>query len=684
MESSESQPQNKAFMEKVITFVQFLVALIILLIILLVVWIIYRMFTKTYYRPFVFGHTEPLEDFMIEYISDIAQVLNHIKNNPSDFDQAIVKVVNDMATREKRMAKSFDKQYLYGNIFTSKEIDEITPNELPYIYAFYIFRSNPTDKGTASMLPTLMPNSTWAQSVKEYVLKNNSLPTQFADDLAKVEEDIMGLIRAIPKDTKNIYMKKLQIIFSKDYDKTITRMYDFRKSGGVGNMKLFVYLMSDYLMYIFNPEYGVVPRGWGATISDTKSTVKRMELFMTSPAARDYMMRFPAKIAGIEEFINLLPPRTSVFDTVEHLGFLKPLIEIPKFFKMLGSVAKALATAVASPIKACQILLGLILGTLIYLIYAIISAVTILYYAPAFVYVIFMNLLGTGWWIFLFVFVSTWYLLIWLIDLFTGGAIMRAMRCENVPSAWYKRPGYFFNNKYMKAVFCHYPCASKFIPSTNNSWCDRIPLRRPHYCPQQLLYMAAEAVIGNGSPPQLPSLYKFFIPPDYYTLTDEQKKEKLKEFFDDKKFYLEKCKRFKPIHDKASLYDEFAITACDFFTEQRKKQTQLYNDNSTIIDNALKLCNDAYCVYTYQGKKNKASAVSKPAENKSCPFCKELNKPEDIVSSELDEEEGNVLLAKAFLYSIIIFVVIIIIVVLVYFYASDYHFNFASNFFKSA
>ena len=154
---------------------------------------------------------------------------------------------------------------------------------------------------------------------------------------------------------------------------------------------------------------------------------------------------------------------------------------------------------VGSTIKLIFIILAVLLGLTLTLMHTLLTLIGVSF------------VLGFAWAWFMAFTISLWltivesifvviltviFAVLWLIDLLTGGMVVRLMRCENLPNEWEFRRNLAEGNTSVRALglaFC-YPCAARFHPW--GALCKRRSVYIPDYCPHQQIV----STFRNGKP----------------------------------------------------------------------------------------------------------------------------------------------------------------------------------------
>lgn len=641
-----------------------------------------------YPRPFLINHSEPLEDFMKGYVADILLILRSMqKTNPSKF-----KAITSL--------KSTFKEAKGLPLFPVDSTDPHDPNEAPFLYLYFALGDDYNNKSVIGIADRLVPGCDVAETIAEQALDDKVSP-EFKKDMMAIEKAIDSMRSSVQHAWKNptsnnlLDMQMAFLLNKKNYIDKIHVMYDFRKTGGLGNTTLLKITLFDYVKYVWMPPKGVVPKVWLSFVKDMDSTAGGVREWLRSPKVNSYVMKLPATIAGIETFEHhehFTPSGTEPGDVIESFGFLKGLLEIPKtlssiatFFTTLISVAQALVTAITNPIAVLRILIGMIAGIIILITYIIIVSIDFLLYIPAAIVIAAIDVYKTIWHILLFILIASFYLVIWVLDMVTGGLFLKIMRCENLPSKWYLQPGYFFDNKYVRGFMCSLTCSGRYIPNEDGGWCERLKRGCPSFCPQQVIFNAARTILtGQGNSVITPYtsddklIYKFAIPSSYYTMNEVSKKTKLVDYLKDKQKFEGNCFKF------SKEVSSFTVASCNYFNELQKAPEssplqQEYQKNKDLIDKALKVCKSS-CTY-YKVLKTARAKTDKGKEYKKyksiidkVSFCPEEG--EIKIEKIIDNSTDGKTIGHRVIYSLLVLSVLMTVFAALYYYTFDKNFDF--------
>lgn len=237
-------------------------------------------------------------------------------------------------------------------------------------------------------------------------------------------------------------------------------------------------------------------------------------------------------------------------------GFIGMLKAVADFFIGIKDVALAIAKLfvdfpkdpVGSIIRLLTILIGLAIGLILICIYTILTVVGfgyILGFSLGWFWAFTVALFGTVLYILLIIVYAIPYLILWLIDLVTGGLIVKLMRCEQLPDEWIERSNYVYGNGFERSLIylgmVMRPCARRFRPELGGCMCKRQKHEIPDFCPQQQLFklFMGRSIqrIGAG-----PVVYDKYRPlPNFRYALPRAKARALSKAFADKEKWNETC-----------------------------------------------------------------------------------------------------------------------------------------------
>jgi hypothetical protein len=698
--------------DSVSSLAKLIVALLFLLCIALVSYIIYKIFKDKYPRPYTLGHSEPYDDFMPKYLADLLNTIsscakNELKLVPQSIVSACKQLISEDSVKEN--------QKLIGKIdIMNTFVDEAdcTPDNMPALYMYFIYKEaifGQESHNELVLYKRFFDENDYAAGIDAALgAKRMEVRDKIKPDIQKLHDFFQNIMKLsdspspIPANRASKYdalTLKLNVLAS--YRNEIFKAFDYRKSGGPGNMKLIVLLMRDYMSYTVE----VLSSVWTTWLTDIIKTGDEWATTASGPSVTNFVNSLPAKIGGVETFLpgTIIPPYTKPGDTVEHLGFLKGLLEIPKFFMTLMNVAKAIATSITNPVKVFRIIIGLIIGTIIAVLFTVIISLSFLFYIPATIWVVFRKIYQTIWLIFQWFWVLIFYFILWLIDFATGGAILPLFRCENLPDSWYKQPGFFEGNKNKRGkIFCNRTCFSRYAPNADSGYCHKLQSRQPAFCPQQILFQCFDKLLNGdtGIVRISPMLYDFKPDVEFFALPLIEQQKVIAETLTKKYKHLKKCYTATTDYRKAQdlkfvidfnnrkkhdakndIYVESSKAICDYLyflkSSDDESHKKLVEDNKTLIDQMSLLCKETYCKATYFKKKQlDLTTFTKkdvwdinPSSHAEFSFCKEDDNEAELrkqLQAIEDNSAVNIFSKTVLGLLAIIIMIIIFIMIMVY------------------
>lgn len=607
---------------------------------------LYYIIYVSYPRPFKVGHTEPLEEFMKEYLADLLNSIQYCARNPDKLIDA--NLSKDCANILRAMCTPIrdrpDFYLLGGSRNLSKEPfrykpEDCTQQELPTLYIYFSFYEAIKGDASASTLDEIRDliavDIPYAPGLTSAVTRKKSLSAVKKDlDTIHAFFQKVRVPRVIPKlnlkkntpPPPSIYdIGSIHLSVLVSYRAQIWHMYDFRKDKQF--LGIFWALIYDLNEYIFKE---VLKNIWITIGTDISNEATAMSLWFTSEPVRKFVMSIPFRIAGIDpyenapdalppppspSFIETFAPFTKPGDTVETIGFLKGLIELPKAFlllpQFLGTIIKFFKI-LTKPFAIFRLVIGLIFGITILIFYIILSVIaTIVFIIPATIKVIFFKILTSIIYIIIYIFAFVIYFVISGINSLVGGSLTGLLRCEDLPSAWLKYTNYMFGNKHVRRLFCNGTCRSKFLTTAN--WCN--VTNRPSQCPQQVIYKLFYDSFwrNNPKPKAKEDNATFGFKPDlnYMSLKSDEREKIIREHLREKYQYLQDCYKNSTHWSKLTnsstryrrrqthpinkdIFLQSSVSVCDFIKKHPSKIPPAVKEELEY------LCNETYCNKEYK------------------------------------------------------------------------------------
>jgi hypothetical protein len=601
-------------------------------------------------RLFNIGHSEPLDAFIMDYSQQLITNIETLRNHPS-FSSVI--------------------EPLYKKGIIPPKLSEYGHSKIPIFYFYYMFEEALDSKeekevGLWKIMTDGITSITVNKTVWKLYNKSETVITSSAMDF--LQEHVSCLVdlynkfknkSVLDNDDKSdpnhvkIGMAKRNLYLLFSYHDQIERAYDLRKSGGIANMKIYKIYMKDYTQFVFKER---IPEILLTFLTDVQNTTMRFQKIVSGPAAQDYMTKLPMTLAGMEGFIGTYATFEPT-DEVEHfinilMDIGKALMAIPKFFKSIASVVTGLVNVVTSPMKFIRFILSAIIGIILIILWILLVVVgPVVFYIVAFVVVAFERAYHIFLWVVIYLAMAIIYFILWILDFATGGLIMRALRCENLPNAWHMIPGYAFNNIYKRTFLCSSPCGKRYNV-VGASWCSRLEPYQPSYCPQQIIYsayLANSGAVGESVANSKPLIHKYKPDLAYFGMRDARKEEYLGEVFDNKLEFLKKC------NGSVNEYNYINEYICE-------NLDVLIPDIAANKDVRTKIqmcCSSAYCQFAYDD-----DGIEIIDPNKKPQFCKTAQLVENKAPAQEPAPSENIYMM--FLFMLIIFVVCILLFMTMY------------------
>ena len=629
------EPTNGGIFDKLWGFVNSVFVLILVGIMLLVCYVIYLIYTYAYPRLGIIGHTSPFEAYMDTHITDMFSTLGRLQSEDKcPFQKEITDFLTAIDIEPNKPELSID---LYPDpYFIFAFYDDLTKiadcncnyNRLSLMTIFVNY-DNPKisryfEKGSGQTIDTKKIQNL-VNAFKTFVILQNVVKNAVKPYIKNTTyESDLGTARY------KIELFTLNLLIN-EYLNDIKKSYTFRKSGGIANFTIYEIFMEDYIHYVF---IETIPNIWKNFFKDLVDDATQFSHWFTGRNAQTWVMKLPLKIAGMDHFVQ--DPQ------IEHFGFpnpFAPLIAIGKVFTSLLGVAKGLGMIVANPLNFLKLLIGLILGFIIFAIYTLLCVVVFLIaYPVAFCFMIPYKMYITVYWTSMFLTMSIVYTVLWILDFATGGLIMRMMRCENLPDAWYNQPGFAKDNKYQRVFLCQTPCRNRYTPS--GGLCEKMNQSEPSFCPQQTLYQTYRD--QTFALMQTPLTYAYKPGMKYYSMSKDDRKDVWDDMYSGYSDFSKQCGK------GMQQYDHISKAVCNYymFDEEYKKT------NPTNFEKIKNVCKNAYCdMFVDEGK------------SPSVPYC--VGDPEEDSTDEIaaarqafDPITAILILCLILVISIIIFNII--------------------------
>lgn len=630
-----TEPTSGVF-DKLWDLVNSVFVLILLFIMFLVCYAVYFMYTYAYPRLGIIGHSSPFETYMNTHIKDMFDVMNRLQSEDKCPFQNEIKdfltAIDIEPNKSEYSIELYPDPYFIFAFY--KDLTKIADCNCSYnrlsLMTIFVNYENPKiskyfEKGSSQTIDTKKIQNL-VKAFNAFVVLQNAVKNAVQPYIktSNYESDLGIAQYKIELFTLNLLIN--------DYLNDIKKSYNLRKSGGIANFTIYEIYMEDYIQYVF---VETIPNVWKTFLADLKDDAVQFSNWFTGRDAQRWVMKVPLKIAGLEKF-------EENEDAVEHFGFpnpFAPLIAIGNVFKALFSVAKALAKIVSNPLNFLKVLIGLVLGFFILAIYTLLCVVVFLIAYPiAFLFIVPYKIYITVYWTCLFLCMAIVFTVLWVLDFATGGLIMRMIRCENLPDAWYNQPGFAKGNKYQRTFFCQTPCAKRYSPS--GGMCSKMKSSEPSFCPQQTLYQTYRN--QTFALQQNPLTYGYKPGMKYYGMSKDDRKDVWDNLYTGYNDFSKQCNK------GMQQYDHISKAVCNYYMLDEEYQ----KTSPSNFEKIKNVCKNAYCdMFVEEG--------SSP----TMPYC--ANDPEQKLNEEIatarqafDPITAILLLCLIMVLSIIIFNII--------------------------
>ena len=376
---------------------------------------------------------------------------------------------------------------------------------------------------------------------------------------------------------------------------TIERIYRARMKANAFNIA-FLYI-EDYTIYIFVER--IVNEIWKPYPVKAKDWMESIQKFVTKPEIMHWIADLPTKLAG-EGYRNFTQK-----DNVEHFAGIEKMVMA---FVYLAQVFASIADFISSPMAVIKFLIGAVIALTLEILYFLFVLLTDVIIAPVLAYVglIWLNLWLTCVSIILWLLYAILYFTLGILDVFTGGAIMSMLRCENRPDSWAFTPNWMRGNKFTRSFFCSRSCAKRYYPDYTGLLCVRQKRDEPTFAPQQVIYQtwknidyityALDKIEYSHKPKK-----NYFV-----NMTDDERKEMWNEVYTQQVDYM------KETQAGFGLYDSLISAMCLEMTNE--DNGEIASDTKAKIKS---LCSSCYCT---------------TGSRKKLEFCKIIEQSSNLIS----------------------------------------------------
>ncbi len=244
------------------------------------------------------------------------------------------------------------------------------------------------------------------------------------------------------------------------------------------------------------------------------------------------------------------------------------------------------------------------------------------------------------------VLISPPYVLMWLIDLVTGGFVTKMMRCENLPDDWAGLQTYSEGNGFNRMFpICFAPCFQRYTPK--GCFCVKRPHYLPDFCPQQQIFR-----IFRGMSAPEPYVFETYKPQPGFGQKSLMSKQK--EIIN---AYRKKMSWYQTCYQKLSDFDFINRHLCNNvarvqgLSDAQKKKLSV-------------LCTECYCNYREGRGSQKgllgADATMTSEAERDTPMCQRLKGGAKPVDQSPMTGPGVELLKRTLLIAMLVVCVLVL------------------------
>ena len=396
------------------------------------------------------------------------------------------------------------------------------------------------------------------------------------------------------------------------YEKQIVHAFNMRRTHGfVLQLNLLKVYFSELTTYVFAEQ--IRKNTWGAFGEHVKSMTEGVK-----GAWNAIMEAVDAKRKElIESFVDG-PAGTAKPEVREHfeaiLGIIPVFMFLFELLKMVFMFIKKLSDFVKDPLGFILWVIQVLVLTMLQIFMKIFGAffVALLAGPVAFVVVFVMSVVVTAMWVAIYAAMMVQLLLWTVVDMATGGAVVRLLRCENRLDAWATAPAFKDGSVFGRFFACYSPCASGYRPF--GALCAAKPATDAALCPHQYIYRAAFADAKDGTT-TAPQTVEFAPSARFWSRSGRQKHDDLGAFYDGLAQYVVGCSEaFQP-------YDHVVRSLCANLDALVPPDGGARAENEKLRE----LCRQVYCDFA---KAPAEFCAEKPAEK---PAATELTKDKIVV-----------------------------------------------------
>jgi hypothetical protein len=177
------------------------------------------------------------------------------------------------------------------------------------------------------------------------------------------------------------------------------------------------------------------------------------------------------------------------------------------------------------------------------------------------------------------------FIMLAVVNGFSGGSLTKLALCQTSPFAWYTVPNYQDGNKFDRGLFCNRPCAVGYSPDElTGSICNRIPLAQPSFCPQAEVMRILLKKNWTGER----HIYaNYVMTPSYLLKLPKEKEEEYIKHFDQMQLFFNKCNR------RLGTFNNIALDICSSLDAIKELKMNFLSDDA--IQKLKEVCKQGFC-----------------------------------------------------------------------------------------
>lgn len=254
----------------------------------------------------------------------------------------------------------------------------------------------------------------------------------------------------------------------------------------------------------------------------------------------------------------------------------------------IGALIAIITTLFKHPLEFITRVLCAIIVSIIFVLYIITTIPPFSWLAFAVWFIIKYVLILIGFTVVsvvVFCIVAFLFLILAVVNAMSGNKLNNLTLCQTSPIAWFTVPNYQDGNRYERGFFCSTPCAAGYSPDElSGSFCNRMPLAQPSFCPQAEIMRLLLKKTGINER----HVYANFIPtPSHFSKPPREKEEDYIKHFDGMQKFFNKCTQ------KMGGFNNIALDICGSLDAIEKLNINLLDEKT--INKLKEVCKQGFC-----------------------------------------------------------------------------------------